>query len=137
MKVVIDTNVFLVCISRRSRLHWIFEGLEQGIFTLCVTTDIMAEYAEIIEQHMGIEAAENTMGVIDNLKNIEFITTWFRFNLLKDPDDDKFVDCAIASNALFIITHDHDFNILKNIPFPKVSVIDTVTFHQILFADKI
>ena len=73
MKVVLDTNVLLVSISQRSRLHWIFDALLKGRYTLCVTTEILAEYAEIIEQHMGITAADNTLGTLENLKNIELI----------------------------------------------------------------
>jgi len=37
---------------------------------------------------------------------------------LKDEDDNKFVDCAIAANAGYLITHDKDFNILKQTDFP-------------------
>ncbi len=125
MKVVIDTNVLLVCISKRSKLHWIWESLINELFTLCVTTDILAEYAEIIEQHMGFEAAEDTLSTIENLPNVERVTVWYRLNLLNDADDNKFVDCAVATNAHFIVSHDRDFIPLKNIPFPKVEVIDT------------
>lgn len=40
-RVVIDTNVLLVSISERSRLHWIFESLVEKAFELCVSTDIL------------------------------------------------------------------------------------------------
>lgn len=128
MKVVIDTNVLLVCISKRSRLHWIWEALINERFTLCVTTDMLAEYAEIIERHMSFPAAEAVLSTIENLANIERVTVWYRLNLLNDADDNKFVDCAIATNANFIISHDRDFSILKNLSFPRVEVIDTEDF---------
>jgi len=48
MKLVIDTNIFWVCISRRSSTNWIFQNLLAGEFILCVTTDILDEYVEII-----------------------------------------------------------------------------------------
>ncbi len=38
-------------------------------------------------------------------------------------DDNKFVDCAVAANASFIVSHDKDFNILKEIDFPKAIII--------------
>ena len=133
MKVVLDTNVLLVSISQRSRLHWIFDALLKGRYSLCVTTDILDEYAEIIEQHMGIVAAENTLGTLENLTNIDLITTYFKFPFLKDADDNKFVECAIAANARFIVSHDRDFNVLKDIAFPKVRVIDSDIFYQELF----
>ena len=129
-KVVLDTNVLLVSISSKSRLHWIFKSLIEGKFILCVTTDILSEYAEIIELKMGVLASENTLGVLENLPNIEFITNYYKFNLLKDDDDNKFVDCFISANADFIVTHDSDFNILKKIDFPKVSVINTSAFFK-------
>ena len=47
-------------------------------------------------------------------------------------DRNKFVDCAIASNADFIVTNDGHFNVLKNIPFPKVKVISIDDFMEIL-----
>lgn len=47
----------------------------------------------------------------------------FRFNLIAiDPDDNKFVDCAIVSNAAYIVTNDAHFNCLATIPFPRVDV---------------
>ncbi len=128
MKVVIDTNVLLVSISKRSSKHWIWDSLVKGQFTLCVTTDILAEYEEIIGAHMGLDAAEFALSTLDNLTNIERVTTWFRFLLLADSDDDKFVDAAIATNADFIVSHDTDFKPLKKIPFPKVEVIDSDEF---------
>lgn len=127
-KVVIDTNVFLVSISSKSKYHWIFEAILNENFFLCVTTEILDEYAEIIEQKMGYEAGETAMALIESLPNVIFTNSFFRFNLLKDPDDNKFVDCAIAANADFLLTHDSDFNILKSIQFPIVNIIDIQQF---------
>ena len=134
-RIVLDTNVLLVSVSSKSKLHWIFKNLLEGKYILCVTTDILAEYAEIIAQKMGIVASENAMTVLENLPNVTFITSYYKFGLLKDEDDNKFVDCAIASNANFVVSHDKDFNILinilKSIEFPKVVVIDTEKFKEI------
>ena len=46
------------------------------------------------------------------------------FNLISvDPDDNKFVDCAVAANAKFVVTDDGHFDVLKQIDFPKVNII--------------
>jgi putative PIN family toxin of toxin-antitoxin system len=127
-KIVLDTNVLLVSISSKSKLHWLFKGLLNEEFILCVTTDILLEYAEIIEKHMGKIASESALGVLENLPNVLLINNYFKFNILLDPDDNKFVDCAIAANADFIVTHDKDFETLKKLQFPKIKVIDTVRF---------
>jgi uncharacterized protein len=40
-----------------------------------------------------------------------------------DPDDDKFVDCAIAGDADFIITTDHHFDMLGKTAFPSMHTV--------------
>ena len=61
--------------------------------------------------------------VILNSENVVFAHPTFRFNLIAvDPDDNKFVDCAIVTNAEYIVSQDKHFNILKKIDFPKVNV---------------
>ena len=77
---------------------------------------------------MGGSSSEDVLGVLENLPNVERSTIHFRFRLLNDEDDDKFVDCAIAANADFIVSHDKDFKPLRNISFLKVKVIDSKEF---------
>lgn len=131
MRVVVDTNVMLVSISDRSPYHWIYQGLLVGAYQLCVTTDIVLEYAEIIESHMGDSVRESFLGVLENLPNVQLITSYYKFDLIKkDRDDNKFVDCAIASNASFIVSEDKDFNVLKEIEFPRVDVLSIKEFEK-------
>ena len=68
------------------------------------------------------------MGALENLPNLQLVTTYYRFQLLRDEDDNKFADCAIAANADGIISHDRDFRVLTNIDFPKILVLDTTQF---------
>lgn len=64
------------------------------------------------------------LSVIVNNPYTLFITPYYHFELIKsDMDDNKFVDCAIAANAQFIVTEDHHYDILKTIDFPKVNII--------------
>jgi predicted nucleic acid-binding protein len=53
-------------------------------------------------------------------------------DITNDPDDNKFVDCAIASNADYIVSQDSHFDILKFIDFPKVNVIRLEEFMKTL-----
>lgn len=133
MRIVLDTNILLVSISPKSDYHWVFQKFLKEEYTLCVTTDILQEYEEIIGNHMGEEIANDVLQIIENAINVEFVTKYFRWDLIKnDPDDNKFVDCAIVSNAKYIVTQDRHFNILKSIEFPKVEVINIDTFKTVL-----
>ena len=130
VKLVLDTNVFLVSLAPDFRLHWIFQYLVDGRFDLCVTTEILNEYQEIISVRYGIKKTNATLDFLLLLLNVHQITPHFKWDLLKDPDDNKFVDCAIAGNADFIITNDKDFNILKDIDFPPISKLTAQEFED-------
>ena len=133
MKLVIDTNILWVSVSRRSKTNWLFQDLIKGKFTLCVTTDILDEYAEIIEQKMGHKTAEMVLKLLDELENVEFVTKYFQWQFITaDYDDNKFVDCAIACNAHYLATNDKHFNVLKKVDFPKVNVVNLKELTEIL-----
>jgi uncharacterized protein len=133
MKIVLDTNVLLTSISPKSKDFWIFKAFINEDFTLCMSTEIMAEYEEIISREMGPAIANDLMQVFEFANNVELITTWYRWSLISiDPDDNKFVDCAVACGASYLVSEDRHFRVLVNIPFPKVNVIGVDDFDKIL-----
>ena len=69
---------------------------------------------------MGKEVAEAAMQALMELPNVEKIEIYFKWNLIKDKDDNKFSDCAVAAGADYLVTQDKDFNILGKIEFPKI-----------------
>ncbi len=123
MRIVLDTNCLLMAISNRNRFHRVWQAFVNGEYTLCVTNEIIEEYVEVIGRNISERAAEAVVYIIMTRSNVLHIDPHFRFGLIEvDPDDNKFVDCAIASNAKYIVSQDHHFDILKTIPFPKVVV---------------
>ena len=92
---------------------------------MCVTNEILLEYEEIVTRYLGQRSASLFMELLDNLSNVEYITQYFKWRLIEtDPDDNKFVDCAIAANAEYLATEDNHFQVLKKISFPKIQVIN-------------
>ena len=66
-------------------------------------------------------------------KNVISITPYYKWNLITtDPDDNKFVDCALNAGVDYIVTNDHHFNVLKALGFPPIKIIDIETFKSIL-----
>ena len=131
MRVVLDTNILLVCFSAKSSLHWIWQGLLENRFTLCVTTDILLEYEEVISRHINLVVASAVLDAITDLPNLQYVTKLVFWQLIdQDPDDNKFVDCAIACNAKYLVSEDKHFKVLSSIPFPKVEVIGVEEFRQ-------
>lgn len=122
-RLVLDTNSLIQCLPSRSRYHIVWNSFIEGTNILCVTNEILEEYIEILQKLVSVDIAENVIKTILNSPFTEFITPYYHFELIQvDMDDNKFVDCAIASNAKCIITNDHHYDILMQIPFPKVVV---------------
>ncbi|MEM6264687.1 MAG: putative toxin-antitoxin system toxin component, PIN family [Bacteroidota bacterium] len=133
MKIILDTNILLVSVSKKSRYYWIFEAFLRKEYELCVTTDILIEYEEVITEHMGREVANTVLQIIEKSSNVNLVTNYFKWKLIdNDPDDDKFADCAVSGNASYIVSHDGDFKVLRQIDFPMVKVIDIDRFKEIL-----
>ena len=123
-RIVLDTNCLLMAISSRSRYHLIWQSFLQGDLTLCVSTEILEEYEEVLARNLNQRIAQYIMYALLERRNVQKVDVFFRFRLItSDPDDDKFTDCAIASNARYIVSEDRHFAVLDQIDFPKVSVI--------------
>lgn len=133
MKIVLDTNVLLASIPVKSKYRLIFDSLRQGKFELIVSNDILLEYHEILSLKTSSSVADNVVKLILSLENCTLQTTFFEWKLMhNDPDDNKFVHCALVSNADHLVSEDRHFNILSDISFPKLSVIRVADFLQML-----
>lgn len=128
-KIVLDTNILIAIIGRRSPYRWIFDRLIEGKLGLCVSNEILLEYREVLERKTSTEVAENVIDFLIVHPATIQTQTYFRFGLISEDDDDnKFVDCAIASNAHAIVSNDRHFQSLKTIGFPRVSILTLVEF---------
>jgi uncharacterized protein len=129
LNIVIDTNVFLVSLASNFRLHWIFQAILLNKFTLSVSTEILFEYEEIIQKRYGLDKTDSTLEFLLLLPNIQLITPFYKWNLSTgDADDNKFIDCAVAANADFVISNDKDLRRLNPIEFPPISIISADEF---------
>jgi len=122
--IVIDTNCLIQMISKRSPYRPIWDAFLNQRFVLCVSNEILDEYQEIIEQQTTAQIAENVVLLIMNSSNVNYVDPHFRLELItEDPDDNKFVDCAFASGADYIVSEDAHFDVLSQTPFPMFNVI--------------
>ena len=134
MNIVLDSNVILQVAFTQKPLKLVWDKLLDGSYTLCVTEDILYEYQEkVIDCFHNEQLANMLINTLLNCPYVKRIETFFRYNLIQaDPDDNKFVDCALACNAKYIVTEDAHFDALKDIDFPKVDVINLTEFMILL-----
>jgi uncharacterized protein len=108
LKVVMDTNVFVSGVFFSGPPYQILKAWQSGQFELAVSQEILDEYqrvGEILsEDYPGIDLSPILKYVIEHAKV-------YRPEKLKplispDPDDDKFIACALAGGSRIIISGD-------------------------------
>lgn len=132
MKVVIDTNIFVSSFfggnPRKIVDLWRKEKL-----TLCLSKDILDEYIEVLRR-IGLEdedELEELLSLFSKGFNIVFTTKTPKITLVdEDPDDDKFIECAVALKADVIITGDKALEAIKE--HMKIKILTPVKFLQYL-----
>ena len=133
MRVVLDTNVLIMSISKNSPFHIIWTDFLNGHYTICYTTEILLEYEEVLARKVSASFANAILTAIVGTKNTIEIEDYYKMQLITaDPDDNKFVDCAFAANARYIVSEDHHYDVLREIDYPRIEVTDIESFVAML-----
>lgn len=133
MTIVLDSNVLLVAIGKRSRYRPIWEAFLNGSYKLVLSEDILFEYEEILLQHAASGAAEIVMEIFLESPDIIYQRVYYKWHAIThDVDDNKFFDVAIAANAEYLVTNDAHFNSAQKLGFPEVKIISAADFLEII-----
>lgn len=133
LRIVLDTNIILSSATSVSPYRMVLDELFLGTYHLYVSTEILLEYEEKLETNFSANLAELTLTFLLTVPSTFLQNTYFHFPLIKeDPDDDKFIDCAFAANAHYLVSNDRHYNVLKKINFPKITVIALEEFIHVL-----
>ena len=108
MKVVVDTNVFISSFFGGNPRK-VIDLWKSGEITLCLSVAIVDEYAAVLKR-LGLEGEAEFGELLDLFArgfHILFAAVTPALKIvLADPSDDKFIECAVALKADFIITGD-------------------------------
>ncbi len=133
MKVVLDSNVLLVALGKRSNYRPIWEAFVEGKFKLIVSDDIIYEYQEVLQNHSAPGVADLVIEIFVESIEVIYQQVYYSWNVIKqDPDDNKFFDIAVAANADYLVTNDAHFNEARYLPFPSVKIVTADEFLDIL-----
>jgi hypothetical protein len=108
MRVVVDTNVFVSSffggIPRKIVDLW-----KNGQVILCLSKPIVDEYVEVLRR-LGLQneiELHELMSLFAQGAGILFSANTPQLKIVdKDPDDNKFIECAVALNATYVVSGD-------------------------------
>ena len=133
MRAVIDTNCLLASIYPSSTHYWLYVAFKAERFDWIVSSEILLEYEEKLQERYSVQTGRLVLNILSVSPNVIYSEPYFKWNLVEsDADDNKFADLAIAANADYLVTNDKDFNSLKTLEFPKLSIVNIEEFRKIV-----
>ena len=123
MKVVLDTNVFISGVFFSGPPFQILQAWRNGKIQLVISLEILDEYRRVGEilagEHPAISLEPVLEYVIQNA--IVFSVPPLSERVCDDPDDDKFLACALASGSNLVISGDK--HLLKVSGYQNIKVL--------------
>ena len=128
-RAVIDTNCLLVSLNRNSPFYRLYGLFVSEAFEWVLSNEILTEYEEVLTRHYSAATAQRVTEILLNAPNTSFQEAYYKWQLIADdPDDNKFVDVAIAAGADLLVSNDRHFLPLKQLAFPQVSLVTLQEF---------
>ena len=81
MTLVINCNILVSCLSSRSRYHFIYQHLVKGSFDLAISTEILLEYEEVIQNKYGLSAANALIFLLKELPNVSQHISYYKMEI--------------------------------------------------------
>ncbi len=127
MKVVIDTNVVASGIFFGGNPQRLLQYAIKKDFDVFVSDEIVAEYTEII-QRLAEKYPDRPqrLPLEPFISSCKFVSPKRKVTACRDPDDNKFIECALESKCLYVVSGDDDLLSVKN--YEGIEIITTAEF---------
>lgn len=108
MKIILDTNVFISGIFFSGPPSQILQAWQKKSFQIVLSEQILNEYQRVAEE-LSYKYPQVDIAPIIELVTIHgqlIDTKGINISICEDPDDDKFIECAIAGKCDIIVSGD-------------------------------
>lgn len=128
MRILIDTNILISGLFFGGLPKKLLAELDEK-FNICVNEKILSEYNEQIDRKVS-----NPKYNLDEKIREKFFSKLKSFEIksdlkiCRDPDDDKFINCAIDAKAIYIVSCDNDLLTIKN--FFGIEIMTAREFYE-------
>ena len=114
MRIVVDTNVLISGVFFGGFPRKILSAIVNRKMTARATTEIVNEYEEVVQEMIVRKKGHiNRAILVPLIEVMEIFEPISYIEICRDPEDDKFLECAKDSNALYIVSGDKDLLVIK------------------------
>ena len=127
MKIVVDTNVLISGVFFGGYPKKILSASVDGKIRVCASMEILNEYQEIIQEMVQRKQGHIDVSILNPLiQSMEIIEPASKIEICRDPDDDKFINCAKDAQAMYIVSGDKDLLVIQQ--FENISIVTAKEF---------
>ena len=128
MRVILDTNVFISGIFFSGPPSKILKAWADQKFHLVLSEQILDEYQRVSEDLSSKFPSIDIAPIIEliTIHGLFIDTHGYTLPVCEDPDDNKFIECAVASNCKIIISGDK--HLLKLSEFRGIVILNPRDF---------
>ncbi|MBA4369565.1 MAG: putative toxin-antitoxin system toxin component, PIN family [Desulfobacterium sp.] len=128
MRIILDTNVFISGIFFSGPPSQILKAWEKQSLKIVLSQQILDEYQRVADE------LSTKYPLVDIMPIIELLTIYGQFvdtkdvdiSICEDPDDDKFIECAIAGKCEIIVSG--DAHLLRLTAYKGIKIIKPRNF---------
>ena len=129
MRVVLDTNTLVSALLFRGTASRLTPLWQSGRITPLISGPILEEYLRVLAYPKFRLTDQEIRGLIEEevLPFVETVRPTRRLLVpCRDPEDAKFLECAIAGRARYLVTGDQDLRVLGT--YRRISILTVGKF---------
>ena len=131
MRIVIDTNVVISAVFFGGAPRRVIEAVLHDRVQSFVSRAIASEDEEIVAEMLNRRQGRlNTQAFAAFLGKLSFVEPMSNVKICRDPDDDKFISCAVDAKAYYIVSGDKD--LLEIGKYKNIEIVTVAEFEKIL-----
>lgn len=109
MKIVIDTNIVISGVFFGGWPRRVLQAVLADKITACVNIAIIQEYNEVVREMVSRKQGKIDENILMPLvARMQIVDGKATVQVCRDPDDNKFLECAKDAHALYIVSGDKD-----------------------------
>ena len=129
MRIVVDTNVIASAVYFGGKPYDLLKLIMEEKVSAIVSKEIVDEYEEILArlQHKFPKLSKS-IPFQEIVGKLTVINVSSDIHICRDPDDDKFISCAVDGRCIYIVSGDNDLLSLKD--YDGIEIITVAQFFE-------
>ena len=135
LKLVLDTNVWISGLLWGGKPASLVKAAEDRKVSIFISEEIVAEISQVLVYPKIEKIYRSTLNrqdlVEQVLELVKFTKVANKISVIQEhPSDNKFLECAIAAKADFLVSGDK--HLLKVVSYEKISILSVNDFLKLL-----